>query len=79
MWRIGAATAGARQAGGGDLVEQRLEQVVIGAIDHRHAHRRARQRPRGEQAAEAAADDDDMMGPCVTECNGVRQIAADFH
>ena len=44
------------------LVEQRLEQVVVGAVDQRDLDRRAAQRARGGQAAEAAADDQDAVG-----------------
>ena len=46
MWRIGAAMSGGREPGGRDLVEQRLEDVVVAAVDQRDAHRRAR-RARG--------------------------------
>jgi hypothetical protein len=34
--------------------------VVVAAVDQRHLHRRLAQRPGGEQAAEAAAEDDDV-------------------
>jgi hypothetical protein len=37
--------------------------VVVGAIDDRHAHRRACQRARGGAPAEAAAQDDDVRTP----------------
>ena len=47
-----------RQAGGGDLVEKRLEQVMVAAIEQGDAHRRRRQRACGPQAGETAADDD---------------------
>src|SRR5262249_50695467 len=47
-----------RQAGRGDLVEQRLEQVVVGAVDHRHFDRRLVQRLRRPKTPEAATDDD---------------------
>ncbi len=40
------------------LVEQRLEQVLLGPVDEGHRHV-APERPGGEQPAEAAADDDD--------------------
>ena len=48
------------KTGGGDLVEQRLEQMMVAAIDQRDPHRRPFQRARGPQAAEPAADDHDM-------------------
>jgi hypothetical protein len=35
-----------RQRGGGNLVQQGLEQVVIAAVDHRHAQGRAAQSAR---------------------------------
>ncbi len=50
-----------REHPGGDLVEQRLEEVVVGAIHHHHLDRRAAQRLGGEQAAEPAADDHDAV------------------
>ena len=39
------------------LVEQRLEQVMVGAVDERDLDLGARQRTHRRQAAEAAADD----------------------
>jgi hypothetical protein len=47
-----------RQRRGGDLVQQRLKQVMVPAVDQRHRDGRARQPARGRQAAEAAANDD---------------------
>jgi hypothetical protein len=44
---------------GRDLVQQRLEQVVVVLVDQRDVDRRAVQRPRSAQSPEAAADDDD--------------------
>jgi hypothetical protein len=43
-----------------DLIEQRLKEMVISAVDHRHSHRRFRQRLRRLQPAEPAADDHDV-------------------
>jgi hypothetical protein len=48
-----------RQARGGDLIEQRLEQVVVVPVDDRDVRGCARERLRGEQAAEPCPDDDD--------------------
>jgi len=48
-----------RKAGGGDLVEQRREQVVIGAVENGELDRRLAQRLRCPQAGEAAAEDQD--------------------
>jgi hypothetical protein len=50
---------GRRQARGGDLVEERREQVVVGAVYDRELDRRAAQRPRRPQPAEAASYDHD--------------------
>jgi hypothetical protein len=43
-----------------DLIEQRLEQVVVTAVDQRDVDRRAREGTRRGQAAEAAANDHDV-------------------
>jgi hypothetical protein len=51
---------------GRDLVEQRLEEVVVGAIDHHHLDRRAPQGLGGEQPGEPAADDDDVAAAFAT-------------
>ena len=45
------------QDAGRALVQQRLEQVVLGPVEQGHLDRRVPQRPRREQAGEAAADD----------------------
>ena len=49
---------------GGDLIEQRLEEVVVVAIDEHDLHRRTAQRPGGVQAAESRPDDDDRRRHC---------------
>ncbi len=49
-----------RQARGRDLVQQRLEQVMVAAIDQRDFHRRACQLPHRPQSAESATDDHDL-------------------
>ena len=59
MRRIGAGDVGRVQGRGGDLVEQRLEQVMIRAVDDRQADVGPPQRLRRGQAAEAAAEDHD--------------------
>ena len=46
---------------GGDLVQQRLEEVVVVPVDQGDVDRRHRQRLGGEEPAEAATDDDDAM------------------
>jgi hypothetical protein len=53
------------------LVEQRLEQVVVGAVHHRDVHVGVRQRAHRVEPAEAPADDDDLVpighvGSCAT-------------
>ena len=45
---------------GGDLVEQRLEEVEVTAVEESDAHRRSAQRPGCIQSAEAA--------PTITTC-----------
>ena len=49
-----------RQRRRGDLVEERLEKVVVMAIDERHAHGRAGERARSVEPTESAAQNDDM-------------------
>ena len=48
-----------RQACGSHLIQQRLKQMVIAAVDECDLHGLAGQRLGGFEAAEAAADDDD--------------------
>ena len=48
-----------REPGGRDLIEQRLEDVMVVPVDERDVDRRLRERLGGAQAAEPAADDDD--------------------
>ena len=50
-----------RKDAGGHLVQQRLEEVVVGPVDDGDPHRRPLQRPGREEAAEAAAHDDDVV------------------
>ena len=52
--------AGGQRAGRA-LVQQRLKQVVIAAVDQRHVDGRGLQSPNREEAAEATADDDDSV------------------
>jgi len=49
------------EARGRDLVEQRLKEVVVVAIDEHDLHGGATQRPGGPQAAEPRAYDDDYF------------------
>src|SRR5207253_1804893 len=48
-----------RQAGGRDLIEQRREKMVVGAVDHGDLRGRLAQRLRGPEARESATEDDD--------------------
>ena len=60
MWRIGALDRRRRQPGRGDLVQQRLEQVVVGAVDQRDLDRRpstARAPPRCPPKPQPIDDD----------------------
>jgi hypothetical protein len=50
-----------RQDPGGDLVEQRLEEVVVGAVDERDVHEGAVEGARGVQPPEPAADHHDPV------------------
>ena len=50
-----------REHAGGDLVEQRLEEVVVAAVDQRDVHRHVGESPDGQEAAEAPADDDHLV------------------
>jgi transposase len=51
---------GRRGCRGRDLVEQRLEAMVVLPVDHCYLDRRVAQRFRGFDAAETRADDDDF-------------------
>jgi hypothetical protein len=54
-----------RQAGRGHLVEQGLEQVVVGLVQQRHIHVSTPEHARGLQPAKAATDDDDLRARAV--------------
>lgn len=60
MLRIGAAMSAGGQAGGGDLIEQGLEQVVVLAVDHGDPRIGPAQAAYQRQTAKARADDDDV-------------------
>ena len=53
------------QAGGGDLVEQWLEQVVVAAVDQGDMQAGAGKGAAGPQAGEAAADDEQVGNVAV--------------
>ena len=46
---------------GGNLVEQRLEEVVVRAVDQSHVHGRVPQEARREETTKAGPDDDDSV------------------
>src|SRR5439155_21348303 len=75
----GAARAGdllGLEAGGGDLVQERLEQVVVVAIHQHDVDGRLPQRPSGAQAAESGTDDDDGGSAGARGQGGRRSVAA---
>ena len=57
------------QDAGGDLVEQRLEEVVGGLRDHGHVDVGATERLGAEQASEPGSDHHDLVAP-VSRCHG---------
>ena len=61
-----------RQLGGGHLVQQRTEEVVVLAVDERHVHGCATQRPGGVQTPKATAHDHDA----VSRATGRRHVHA---
>jgi hypothetical protein len=65
-----------RKAGGGHLVQQRLEQVVVGAVDQRDLDRCPRQHAHRFQPAEPAADDDDVGQRHAHSVAGARECGA---
>jgi hypothetical protein len=58
-----------RQSRRRDLVQQRLEQMMVRTIDERDPHRRACERTCRPQAAETAADDHCVMGVAGHRCS----------
>ena len=54
-----------REDAGGDLVEQRLEEMVVRPVDERHLDRRVAEEPGREETAEAGADDHDSVRSCA--------------
>ena len=65
-----------RQRAGRCLIEQRLKEVKIAAVDQRNLHRCMAQRFSRIQTAESSADDDDSMRahtfwmlPILSGCN----------
>ncbi len=56
----GARDVGRIERRRSDLVEERLEEMVVAAVEKRHAHGGAPELSRGVQAGEPAAEDHDM-------------------
>jgi hypothetical protein len=54
---------GRRQRCRGDLVQERLEQMVVAPVDYRHRHGRPAEPLGGREAGEAGADDHDLRRP----------------
>ena len=61
MPRIGEAMSAGDKARGRHLIEQRLEQMIIVAVDQRDIDGGAGKRLGGRKPAEAGADDDHML------------------
>jgi hypothetical protein len=55
---------GRRKSGGCDLIEQRLEQVIVVLVDHRDVEWLAVQCFRRGETTESGSDDDDARGSC---------------
>ncbi len=53
-----------RQGRRGHLVEKRLKQMVVAAVDEQHVHRRVPERTGSEQPTETTPDDHDLRSPC---------------
>ena len=60
------------QAGGRDLVQQRLERVEVVGVEQCHVDPCAEQRPRRSEAAEAGTDDDDVRSPARADARRAR-------
>ena len=56
---------GGLQQVGGDLVQERLERVVVVLVDHRHGDVGVLELPGGADATEAPTEDDHMRRPGV--------------
>jgi hypothetical protein len=56
----GRRDIGRRKTGGRDLIQQRLEQMVVMEVDQRHLRRLVAQPRRARHAAKPCADDNDM-------------------
>ena len=79
-WRIGALIAGALRPGGRHLVEQRLEQVVVGAVDERDLDRRpatARAPPRGRRSRSRRSGRAAGSSPCASGAAATRRPRVD--
>src|ERR1035437_3669547 len=69
-----------RQGAGGDLVKQRLEEVVVAPVDERDLDRRIlAELPRRVQPGEATTDDDDTMPASAPIPRPVRSSAMVCH
>ena len=63
--------------GGCDLIEQRLEQMVVAPVDQRDLHRRAGETERRLQPAETSADNHHAVGVCRRCAHEMRPLGSD--
>jgi hypothetical protein len=68
-----------RERASRDLVQERLEQVVVALVDERHVDGRRLQRARRAQAAEAAADDHYLLPHDRSPIDGVARYDTGLH
>src|SRR4051812_22051963 len=59
---------------GGDLIQQRLKEMMIRAVEHQKFYLRALQCARGVQAAKAAADDDYAWDHELRKCGSFAEF-----
>ena len=70
---------GGRQRGGGDLVQQRLEQMMVAPVDQRDARPARRQADRSLPGRRTGADDHDAMRFCRRGASLVMLAAFSIH
>ena len=71
--RSGCPTADGLEQVGGDLVQERLERVVVVLVDHRDGDVGVLELPGGTDATEAPTEDDHVRRPGVAWC--IRRLA----
>ncbi len=70
--RIDAEHVGPRQLGHRHLVNERLKEVVVLAVDDHHIHRGSPERLRRRETSEACADDHDARSALAIRCPSAR-------